>query len=100
VTFDDAMVSPWNSRRTAATAFMALIERLPARYVCVSYNDESLVPLATLETLLRARWPITVHSIAYRRNVMCKIGNAATTAGPKKEDNTEVLIWIDKSGSP
>lgn len=99
--FDADMVSAWNSKRTALAAFIRLVERLPVRAAVVSYNDESLVPLETLVTALRERWPDTeVRSIAYRRNVMCKIGNAAGGGGgtkaDAKTDNTEVLIWVPK----
>lgn len=99
--FDADMVSAWNSKRTALTAFIQLVERLPVRAVVVSYNDESLVPLEALVKALMERWPGTeVRGIAYRRNVMCKIGNAAGGSGgtkaDAKTDNTEVLIWVPK----
>jgi len=100
--YDTSMSSPWNSKRTALTAFLDLVTRLPAKAVVISYNDESLIPLADLEEALRARWPSTeVQRIAYRRNIMCKIGNAAassttSTKADAKTDNTEVLIWVPK----
>jgi adenine-specific DNA-methyltransferase len=95
--YDAGMVSQWNSKRTALRAFRTLIERLPVRHVLVSYNDESLIPLEELIEMLRSVWAVVeVHTIAYRRNIMCKIGNAAAAAAAAKTDNNEVLIWIDK----
>ena len=99
--FDSTMVSPWNSKRTALKAFLDLVDRLPVQAVVISYSDESLIPLDTLVGALTDRWPGTeVQQIAYRRNVMCKIGNAAGGGtGTKKDaktDNTEALIWIPK----
>lgn len=93
--FDSGMVSKWNSKQTAKKAFIELVERLPVRYVVISYNDESLVPLADLEAALRAKWTIEIHTIAYKRNIMCQIGNAENKTD-KKTENTEVLIWVQK----
>jgi adenine-specific DNA-methyltransferase len=101
-TYDESMSSPWNSKRTALAAFIELVTRLPVKAVVISYNDESLVPLADLEKALRDRWPATVvQRIAYRRNIMCQIGNAAkssatSTKSDAKTENTEVLIWVPK----
>ena len=100
--YDSSMSSPWNSKRTAMAAFLELVTRLPVKAVVISYNDESLIPLKDLEEALRARWPATeVQRIAYRRNIMCKIGNAAAssttaTKTDAKTENTEVLIWVPK----
>ena len=93
--FDPAMSSQWNSKRTALAAFMALVERLPVRFVVISYNDESLIPLETLETALKVKYTVTVKKIPYKRNIMCQIGNAAA-ADEHKTENHEVLIWIEK----
>jgi adenine-specific DNA-methyltransferase len=93
--YDVSMVSQWNSKRTALYAFRTLLERLPVRHALISYNDESLIPLADLVTMIQSRWSVVeIHTIAYRRNIMCKIGNATAGAGAKTENN-EVLIWID-----
>jgi adenine-specific DNA-methyltransferase len=93
--FDSGMVSLWNSKKTAKKAFMDLVERLPVRYVVISYNDESLVPLSELEAALRTKWTIEIQKIAYKRNIMCQIGNAENKTD-KKTENTEVLIWVQK----
>lgn len=97
-TFDEAMSSPWNSKRSALKAFLLLVQHLPVRYVCISYNDESLVPLSELEAALKESWPATEKKlIPYKRNIMSQIGNAATTEGDKKTTNNEVLLWVEKS---
>ena len=93
--FDPAMSSQWNSKRTALAAFMALVDRLPVRFIVISYNDESLIPLESLETALKARYTVTVKKIPYKRNIMCQIGNAAA-ADEHKTENHEVLIWVAK----
>jgi len=100
--FDASMQSPWNSKKSALGAFLALVARLPARYVCISYNDESLVPLETLEGALKEKYggaAITVKRIPYKRNIMCQIGNAEGKAaeGEAKTENHEVLIWVNKT---
>ena len=94
--YDDSMNSAWNSKRTALVSFLNLIERLPTRFVVISYNDESLVPLDSLITVLKERYgPIVVKTIPYKRNIMAQIGNAAA-ADEHKTANNEVLIWIAK----
>ena len=106
--FDAEMQSPWNSKGKALGAFMDLVARLPTRYVCISYNDESLVPLETLEGALRTKYTgegaVTVKRIPYKRNIMCQIGNAAAEGGVAAEggagaktENHEVLIWVNKT---
>ena len=95
--YDESMSSAWNSKRTALASFLALIERLPARFVLVSYNDESLVPLDTLVASIRQKYAsVVVKKIPYKRNIMAQIGNAAA-ADEHKTANNEVLIWIAKA---
>jgi len=99
--FDDKMTSPWNSKRTALPAFLELMERLlgVAKAVVVSYSDESLVPLPTLEAALKERYVVDKKVIPYKRNNMSQIGNAeaAITAGATaKTENNEVLLWISR----
>jgi adenine-specific DNA methylase len=95
------MTSPWNSKRTALQSFLSLVERLPVEFVVISYNDESLVPLPTLTKALIEKYKtIKIKKIAYKRNIMSQIGNAAegvaaSEAGPKTT-NHEVLILVSK----
>jgi len=93
---DESMKSAWNSKRTALEAFLMLVSRLPVKYVVISYNDESLVPLdALVENLKGAYQTVIVKKIPYKRNIMAQIGNAAA-AEEHKTENNEVLIWIVK----
>jgi len=94
--FDESMHSAWNSKRTALDAFMKLVGRLPARFVVISYNDESLVPLETLEAALKEKYAVRIKKIPYKRNIMCQIGNAATNGEVPVTENHEVLIWVAK----
>jgi adenine-specific DNA-methyltransferase len=96
---DESMISAWNSKRTALEAFLMLVSRLPVKYVVISYNDESLVPLETLvDNLKLAYSSVIMKKIPYKRNIMSQIGNAAS-AEEHKTENNEVLIWIVKSNS-
>ena len=94
--FDESMHSAWNSKRTALDAFMKLVGRLPAKYVVISYNDESLVPLETLEGALKEKWTVRIKKIPYKRNIMAQIGNAAGNGQESVTENHEALIWVVK----
>ena len=94
--FDESMKSAWNSKLTALEAFTRLVHRLPARFVVISYNDESLIPLETLEAALKARYTVKVKKIPYKRNIMAQIGNAATNGQEPVTENHEALLWIVK----
>jgi adenine-specific DNA-methyltransferase len=94
--YDESMSSAWNSKRTALASFIALIDRLPVRFVVVSYNDESLVPLDTLISSIKDKYgPPIVKKIPYKRNIMAQIGNAAA-ADEHRTENSEVLLWVTK----
>jgi adenine-specific DNA methylase len=93
--FDADMVSPWNSKVKALTAFIELCKRLPARNLLISYNNESIVPLDQLtEALEKEFGPIDVEKISYQRNIMAQIGNAALYNDTFKTENVEVLMWV------
>jgi adenine-specific DNA-methyltransferase len=98
---DESMSSTWNSKRLALGSFMLLIRRLPVKYVVISYNDESLVPLTELESSLRVVYPeVVVKKIPYKRNIMAQIGNAAEAIAEgavAKTENNEVFIWVRKA---
>jgi adenine-specific DNA-methyltransferase len=90
--YDGSMASAWNSKTHALKAFDKLIRRLPTRYVLISYNNESLVPIEDLVALSRTFGKIYVQQIDYKRNIMAQIGNGVV--GPTR--NTEYLILIDR----
>jgi adenine-specific DNA-methyltransferase len=91
--YDGTMSSPWNSRVNAAAAFEQLIQRLPARYILISYNNESLVPIEDLIALCRKYGITNFEQIDYRRNIMSQIGNGEIGA----ERNLEYLILLKKN---
>jgi adenine-specific DNA-methyltransferase len=98
---DESMNSSWNSKRTALDSFRQLVARLPVKFVVISYNDESLVPLDALVATLRGIYPtVIVKKIPYKRNIMAQIGNAAEAiaeGAEAKTENNEVLIWVTKA---
>jgi adenine-specific DNA-methyltransferase len=96
--FDESMSSSWNSKKTALQSFMILVARLPTRFVVISYNDESLVPLESLVAELRAIYTrgVIVKKIPYKRNIMAQIGNAAGNGQEPVTENHEALIWVVK----
>ena len=100
--YDESMSSSWNSKRTALISFIQLILRLPVKFIVISYNDESIVPLDRLEERIKEAYPnIIVKKIPYKRNIMAQIGNAVIAEGEvAKTENNEVLIWVDKSHQP
>jgi adenine-specific DNA-methyltransferase len=100
--YDAAMISPWNRRGGALPAFLALVARLPVLNVLISYNDESIVALDDLLKGLRAVYgtaAVSMKRIPYKRNIMATIGNAELYTDEHKTENTEVLIWVDKTVS-
>lgn len=97
--FDEAMVSSWNSKRTALQSFMAICESLPVRNVLISYNNESILPIKILCDSLKERFgpdSVSIEEIHYKRNIMSQIGNAVLYKSEFKTENTEYLIWIKK----
>lgn len=96
--FDTSMQSSWNKKSAALEAFMSLCERLPVKYILISYNNESLLSLDTLRGALTAKYSsVIVKEIPYRRNIMAQIGNAALYNDEHKTENVEVLIWVTKA---
>jgi len=98
--FDKKMVSLWNSKKTALDAFITLCKKLPVRWIVVSYNNESIIPMKTLMERLAAEFgadKVSKEDRAYRRNIMSQIGNATLYKDEFNTENTESLIWIKKA---
>jgi adenine-specific DNA-methyltransferase len=101
VAYDEQMASDWNGKKGALAAFEKLVQRLPVRWVLISYNNESLVEIDVLLKMLREKnfKKITVTQVDYKRNIMCQIGNAAKDKDEEAEfrtKNVEYLILIEK----
>jgi adenine-specific DNA-methyltransferase len=98
--YDASMSSQWNSKKTALGAFDQLIQRLPVKYVLISYNDESIVSIEDLQKLFKKYPKVIIEEIDYKRNIMCQIGNAAKDSSTEKEFKTmnkEYIFLIQKS---
>ena len=95
--YDADMESQWNSKKGALAAFEKLIDRLPVKWVLVSYSNESLVEIEKLETLF-AKYPfVTPVKIDYERNIMSQIGNASLSSKEKETPGpVEYLFLIQK----
>ena len=52
--------SPYNSRKQVAGALQELLQRLPCRFVLLSYNSEGFISPAEMEQLLRNEWHIEI----------------------------------------
>lgn len=97
--YDDSMASRWNNKKSALAAFEKLIDRLPVKWVLVSYNNESLVEIEKLETLFKKYPKVTTVKIDYKRNIMSQIGNAVKDKPEDTEfktENVEYLFLIEK----
>lgn len=94
--FDESMKSPWNSKKTALSAFEQLLDRLPVNYIVLSYSNESLLSLNELRSLLQKYKSYEVREIDYKRNIMSRIGNATLYDKDRASANTEYLIRIEK----
>ena len=92
------MKSAWNVRGKAIVAFDILIARLPARYVLISYNDESIIAKDDLLLLCGRHGSVRCETIEYQRNTMSQMGNAVRDGRKAKTEQTnyELLILIDK----
>lgn len=66
--------SPFNSRRHAPAAFGALLQRLRARYVVVSFSDEGFLPRAQIEAWLAGHGEVAVLAHDHPRYVGARIG--------------------------
>ena len=66
--------SPFNSRRTMPGALAAVVGALSARYVVLSYNDESFLGLDDLRDILRVRGHVEVLAFPSSRYVGARIG--------------------------
>jgi len=91
--YDDSMASPWNSKIKALSGFEKILARLPARYILISYSNESIVPITDLINLCRKFGPIHVEEINYKRHIMSQlISNTEVDMNETKE----YLILIKK----
>lgn len=67
-------LSAFNSRRAAARALEALVDRIQARFLVVSFNDEGYLDREQIAAILRRRGPVAALEFDYRRYVGARIG--------------------------
>jgi adenine-specific DNA-methyltransferase len=66
--------SPFNSQKQSAAALAQVIDRVRARWLVVSFNNEGYVSRDEMEALLGRRGHVTVVEHEYKRYVGAKIG--------------------------
>ncbi len=67
--------SPFNRKREAREALQRVLERLDARYVVLSFNDEGYQSREALEAMLRSRgWSVRSAPVDHKRYVGAQIG--------------------------
>jgi adenine-specific DNA-methyltransferase len=98
-TFDATMVSDWNSKASALSSLIALIDKLPVPVVVLSYNNEGLIGEAELMSAL-AKYKIEIEAIDFKRHIMSSIGNSLISGPASRNEvnnrNLEFLITITK----
>jgi adenine-specific DNA-methyltransferase len=66
--------SDFNSRKRIGEALSAIVQRLDARYLLVSFNNEGYLAYADLQELLSARGEVACAEVDYKRYVGAQIG--------------------------
>ena len=94
--------SPFNSKRRIREALRAVIERVRARHLIVSFNDEGYVTEAELMQMLSARGSVQVLAVDYKRYVGAQIGiynpSGIKTGKVSHLRNRELLFCVDCEG--
>ena len=98
---DEEFVSPWYSPKECKDALKVLIERLPVKFILLSYNNEGILSEEDLRTTLFNHGSIKTfwfNEVKYQRNIMAKIGRGAVEDWDKKY-NKEFVIVIEKKNA-
>jgi adenine-specific DNA-methyltransferase len=94
--FDIEMSSLWNKKAEALSATKTLMERLPVKYIILSYNNEGIIKQEDLFSMLKEFRNIEVEEIDYKRNIMSSIGNATIYKEEFRTKNKEFIIIVEK----
>jgi adenine-specific DNA-methyltransferase len=90
--------SVFNAKRTAAAAMAALVERVQARHLVVSFSDEGFLGRDELVALLARRGPVVVLAQDFKRYVGAQIGiynpQGKKTGHVSHLRNTEYLFVV------
>jgi adenine-specific DNA-methyltransferase len=84
--------SAYNSSRHAISAFKHLIENAPAKYILLSYNDEGIIPIDTLESIMDQHG--TVEKIPIDHKVYNRLRGIADYKREKEARNVKEFIWM------
>ncbi len=91
--------SAFNRRGEIAPAFEAVLARLRARWLVVSFNDEGYLPLERLRALLAARGRVEERAVAHPRYIGHRIGvynpRGERVGRPGPARNHEHLFVVD-----
>lgn len=82
--------SPFCSRQTAGTSFARLLDRIDARYICLSYNTEGIIPFEELCDMMAEQGKLTLQSkdyVKYRGGKQSIVRNT---------HNIEFLLVLDR----
>jgi adenine-specific DNA-methyltransferase len=89
--------SPFNSRIRIRAALQALVDRIDARYLVVSFNDEGYVSESEMLEILRTRGPVAVRRVDFKRYVGAQIGiynPAGVKTGKVSHLRNQELIFV------
>ena len=89
--------SPFNSRTRIRSALAELVDRIDARYLVVSFNDEGYVSEREMLEILERRGPVSVQRVDFKRYVGAQIGiynPAGVKTGKVSHLRNQELIFV------
>jgi len=84
--------SSYNSFVKAETAFEDLIRKTPAKFILLSYNNGGIIPLPTLEKILKKYGTLTKRPVVHK--TYNKLKGIANYKRQKKAQKITEFIWI------
>ena len=88
-------VSNFNSYKRAEKAFNAMLDKIKARYVLLSYNNKGIIPVDRLENILRSKGEVKVYPLEH--NVYNRLKGLANYKKTVQEtEKVKEYIWVLK----
>ncbi len=84
--------SAYNSSRHAESAFQHIIENAPAKYIILSYNDEGIIPINTLEAIMEKYG--TLEKIPIDHKVYNRLRGIAEYKREKEAREVKEFLWL------
>ena len=84
--------SAYNSSRHAENAFENIIENAPAKYIILSYNDEGIIPINKLESIMEKHG--TLEKIPIDHKVYNRLRGIADYKREKEAREVKEFIWL------